>query len=348
MLILALNYSLTEITKISIIKSQSKKNRKIEHKALVETLSSQKVMDSNISVHIPPGSCFHLPDPIFDQVSQRFTTNLITAIINIVTAPIAVIVNALVVTAIFGTSRLRTPSNLLIACLALSDVFVGLTAQPGYITYRLMENQHRSVPCFVRIIYCAAFYVCFGVSFMTLTAVSYERFVAVRVRVRYNNLFSYSRVLKYMLGIWIVNVLLAALQWAKINHVARGTHHVVWLVCLLVTGITQVAVLIIVRRSRQQAHGDAETIENVRKQREVKVALRISLIVGVYLILNSPVLFVTFYHQTMGYNLKTYNYYSWAETFAFLNSSSNPVILFWKNQQVRQRIKDILKNVVCW
>ena len=156
---------------------------------------------------------------------------MITAIINIVTAPLAAIVNALVVTAIFGTSRLRAPSILLIASLALSDVFVGLTAQPGYITYSLMENQHRSVPCFMRIIYCATFYVCFGMSFMTLTAVSYERFAAVRLRVRYNNLFSYSRVLKYMLGIWIVNISLAALQGAKINHVARGTHHELWLIC---------------------------------------------------------------------------------------------------------------------
>ena len=199
--------------------------------------------------------------------------NLITAIINIVTAPITVIVNALVVTAIFGTSRLRTPSNLLIACLALSDVFVGLTAQPGYTAYRLMENQHRSVPCYVRIIYSAAFYVCFGVSFMTLTAVSYERFVAVRLRVRYSNLFSHSRVLRYMLGIWVVNVSLATLQWAQINHVARGTHHVVLLISPLITGTTQLAVLIIVRRSRKQFQGDAETMENIRKQREVKLAL---------------------------------------------------------------------------
>ena len=214
---------------------------------LVETVSSQKVMDSNISVNISLRSCFHLPDPVFDQVSQRFTTNLITAIINIMTAQIAVTVNALVVTAIFSTSPLRTPSNLLIACLALSDAFVGLTAQPGYINYKLMENQTRLVPCFVRAIYCTVFYICFGVSFMTLTAVSYERLVAVRLRVRYNNLFSYSRVLKYMLGMWVLNVSLAALQWAEINHIARGTHHVFWLICLLVTGRTQVAVLSIVR-----------------------------------------------------------------------------------------------------
>ena len=101
--------------------------------------------------------------------------NLITATVNIITAPVAVVVNALVAIAVFGYSPLRASSNLLIGCLALSDVLVALTCQPEYITYRLMENKHRVVPCFVRITYSTAFYVCLGVSFMTLTAVSYER-----------------------------------------------------------------------------------------------------------------------------------------------------------------------------
>ncbi len=302
-------------------------------------------MDSNITITVP--SC-PLADPDFQHASQRYTTNLITAIINIATAPLAVIVNVLVVFAIFSSSRLRTPSNLLIACLALSDVLVGLTAQPGYITYRLMENQYRSVPCFVRIVYATTFYVCFGVSFMTLSAVSYERFVAVRLRVRYNSFFSSGRVLKYTIGIWTVNISLAALQWAKINYVAKSTHHVIWLICLFVAGVTQVAVLIVVRRSRRQVQEHMAAVEIVRKQREVKLALSISIIVAVYLILNTPVLFVTFYHQTLRYNLPTYNIYSWAETFAFLNSCSNPGILFWKNQQVRQRVIELLKKVMRW
>ena len=125
-------------------------------------------------------SCYHLPDPTFDKVSERYMTNLATAIINITSAPFAVAFNLLISYAI--VSRLRTPSNLLIACLALSDVFVGLAVQPGYITYRLTENQLRSVPCFARIVYANAFYLCCGVSFMTLAAVSYERFVAVRLQ----------------------------------------------------------------------------------------------------------------------------------------------------------------------
>ena len=299
-------------------------------------------MDTNISVNVP--FCFHLPDPTFHQASQRYTMNLMTAIINIVTAPLAVVVNVLVVTAIFSSSRLRTPSNLLLACLALSDVFVGLTAQPCYITYRLMENQHRSVPCFVMVIYGAAFYVCFGVSFMTLCAVSYERFVAIRLHVRYNTFFSSRRVVKYMLGIWTLNILLAALQWAKINQAARGTHLVIWLICLFVSGATLFGVVVIVRRNRRQLQVQLQAAENLQRQREAKFAKSIALIVAVYLILNFPVLFVTFYHQILSRDLQTYNHYSWTETLAFLNSCSNPVICLWKNRQIRQKVKDFVKK----
>ena len=91
-------------------------------------------MDNNISFHISGSpSCFHFPDPNFHQVSQRYTTNIVTAVINIATAPVTVVANILVASAIFSCSRLRTPSNLLIGCLAVSDVLVGLTAQPGLI-----------------------------------------------------------------------------------------------------------------------------------------------------------------------------------------------------------------------
>ena len=303
-------------------------------------------MEGNVSIN--ESYCFHLPEPNFHKASQRYTLNLITAIINIVTAPLTVIVNVLVVTAIFSCHRLRTPSNLLIACLALSDVVVGLTAQPGYISYRLMENQHRSVPCFVMVIYGAAFYICFGVSFMTLSAVSYERFLAVHLQIRYNIFFSSRRVVKYMLSIWTVNILLTALQWAKINQAARGAHLVIWLICLLISVVTQTGVAVVVRRSRRQLQDQLQAAENLQRRRETKLAKSLTVIIASYLFLNCPVLIVTFYHQILRLDLQTYNHYSWTETMAFINSCSNPFILCWKNKHIRKRVFVLLRNVACW
>ena len=302
-------------------------------------------MDLNISSQ--DSSCFHLPHPLFDLASERFITNLITAIVNIVTAPFSFIANMLIIIAIFDCPRLQTPSNLFLATLALSDAFVGLTVQPGYITYRLMENQHRSVPCFARHIYNSAFYVCFGVSFMTLTAVSYERFVAVRLRVRYNAMFSTRRALKYALGIWTVNIFLTALEWAKIDKAMRGIHLTLWYLCLLVSTVTQIGVFVAIRRHNRRVSNQLQVDEKLQRQREVKLAKKILTVVVIYFILNFPVLFVTFYHQIFGQNIQTYNHYSWTETLAFLNSCSNPIICYWKKREIFRRVKYLLKKLIC-
>ena len=264
--------------------------------------------------------CFHSSDPDFDKVSERLTMNLATAIINIIASPFSVISNCLIVFAIFTTSRLRTPSNLFIGCLALSDVFVGLAVQPSYICFRLMENQHRSVPCFVRVIYSNTFFVCCGVSFMTLGSVTYERLVAVRLRARYNDVFTGKRVLKYMSAIWILNILLTSLQWTGINQISIDIHFILWLLCLLVSVVASIGISLILRRHHRQLHCHSSILENIRKQTELNLTRNISFIVGVYLFLNIPLLLIKLYHHILKQDIKTYNHYSWTEALAFLNS----------------------------
>ena len=304
-------------------------------------------MVNNTSAYnlLPVATCFHLPDPNFDGASQRFTMNLVTAIINIIASPLAVISNSLIIIAILTSSRLRTPSKFLIGCLALSDVLVGHTVQPGYICFRLMENQHRSVPCFVRVMYSNAFYICCGVSFMTLSAVSYERLVAVRLRARYNDVFSGNRVLKFMAAIWVLNIALTSLQWVGINQISRGMHLILWFLCLLVSVVASIGISLILRRHHRQLHCHCTIFENIRRRRELKVTRNIIFIVGVYLLLNFPVLWVSLYHQILEQDIKTYNHYSWTETLAFLNSCTNPVLCFWKNREIRQGIFAILRRI---
>ena len=205
-----------------------------------------------------------------------------------------------------------------------------------------------AAPCFVRLIYANAFYICCGVSFMTLTAVSYERFVAVRLLARYNNLFSSKRVLKYVVIIWVLNILLTTLQWVGVTRISKAVHLMVWLFCLLVSGKTHVGIVWVLRRHRLQMQPQQTINENIRKQREARISRSILLIVGVYFLLNTPVLLAKIYHQILQQDIKTYNHFSWTETLAFLNSCTNPMICFWKNRQVRQGVLTMLKTICCY
>ena len=58
---------------------------------------------------------------------------LCISIINVVLSPVAVVGNALVLTAILKNSSLRTPSYILLAALAFTDFGTGLINQPLYV-----------------------------------------------------------------------------------------------------------------------------------------------------------------------------------------------------------------------
>ena len=120
--------------------------------------------------------------------------------------------------------------------------------------------------------------------------------------------------------------------------------YVCMFICLLVAGAANIGIVLTLVRSHRRVQPQHEQLrEKIRRRRETKLTRTIAFIVGLCLLLNMPVLLVTIYHQILGQNIKTYNHYSWAETLAFLNSCTNPLICFWKSRQIRQAFIAILK-----
>ena len=301
--------------------------------------------DNNQLLH----TCFHLPDPSFQQVQHRYQSNLITGVINAIFAPFSATANSLVFLVILLSASLRSsPSCLLIACLALSDFLVSVIVQPSYVAYRFNENLHGYVNCAVRVLYANGFYICYGVSFMTLSAISFERYLALRLHLRYEGLATVRRILLVAMLIWFLNIALTSLQWARINTIARGVHLFFWFISLFIAGISQFKIHLIVRRH----------CHNIRKQQwvssgnqnfrmQIKLAVSVAYIVGIYFLFNLPVLVVTAYHQIVTGHITSYDYYSWSETVAFLNSFLNPLVCCWRSQDIRKAVKKLLRHGVC-
>jgi len=88
---------------------------------------------------------------------------------------ISVIANALIWSAILRTPSLRSPSTNLLSSLAVSDLLVGLVIQPVYIANELTSFNsllHHSANILLGI-------AC-SVSLFTMTAISVDRFLALR------------------------------------------------------------------------------------------------------------------------------------------------------------------------
>lgn len=62
---------------------------------------------------------------------------IITIIINSITFPFTIFLNVLVIMAVLTRPRLRTNSNILLACLAVTDALAGVLGQPSYILWKI-------------------------------------------------------------------------------------------------------------------------------------------------------------------------------------------------------------------
>lgn len=293
--------------------------------------------------------CFVLPDPVYDKVMARHASNLITAAINGLCSPFAVIANFLVVFVIARNAVLHTPSNLLLACLAFSDLLVGQLVQPCYVVFRLLENIAHFVPCGLRIAYSESFWVCYGVSFLTLSAISFERYTALRLHLRYKELVTTQRVLKVATGIWLLDILLTFMEWITQSKHLRNCHAALLLLCLLMTLGTHIKIFWILRRHQRQINSfNVNRTQPMKRnmQRQNRLAVSVAYIVVIYVTCNIPVLIAMAYLFAGGH-FASFNIFSWTETIAFLNSLINPVICCWRNRGIRRAIVNILANVVC-
>ena len=306
-------------------------------------------MASNESLYpVESARCFHLPDPLFEHAHLRYVGNLITSILNVFFAPFAVVANVLVFSAILLKPSLRSPSCLLIACLAFSDILVSGIVQPSYIAYRLGEVRNGYVDCITRVLYATGFYTCYGVSFTTLSAISLERYLALKLHLRYKGLATAKRVLLVVIFIWTLNITLTLIQWAHVT-VARGLHLFFWFASMIIVIISQVKTQLIVRRHRLQILKQQASPSNHHNFRmQVKVAINMAYIVGIYFLFNLPVLAVTALHQIVFGHIDSYDYYSWSETIAFSNSFINPLICFWRSEEIRKAVLKLVRKRLCF
>ena len=296
-------------------------------------------------------TCFFLPNPSFEYVSHRYESNVSTAVINGLCSPFAIVANLVIITVICRNALLHTPANVLIGCLALSDLLVGLVVQPCYVTFRTMETLHKYVPCTLRIVYSESFWVSYGASFLTLSAISFERLIALTLHLRYPELVTAKAVFKVAGGIWVFDIALTSLEWISSTseiELPRKIHVFVWFLCLVLSLVAQILTFKILFRHHRQierqestvnrTHSDSNASRCSSELRQRKMAFNAAYIVGFYLLCNMPVMCINSYYLFHGHAVANLNMYSWSETIAYLNSCLNPMICCWRSKDLRRHV----------
>ena len=131
------------------------------------------------------------------------------AVVNLATCPFTILLNALVIVAVKTKRRLQTHSNILLACLALTDLMVGLVTQPLHTikTIFLLQGKDFREFCNIEEAFTVSFLVFSFITGCHLLLISGERYLAIKHTFTYATVVTKARVIMSSAVAWITVVL---------------------------------------------------------------------------------------------------------------------------------------------
>ena len=260
-------------------------------------------------------------------------------IINGITCPFTFILNVLVIAAVKRRPRLQSNANILLACLAVTDALIGLTAQPLFVLSKI---------CLVlRINNCVILEIheiCFGLlstcSCVHLMLVVFERLVAIKFPFRYPYIVTRRNIKLAVSFCWIYCtswIFVAQYLIDKENRRLRFLIFAHTMVPSVVFVLSSYGVLYFETR-RHQTKIKAQQLPQNEKETfiaESKALKTTALVFGALVLCLFPAVF-TFLRGAVGIQTKKGKFASVVVTFAMLNSLMNPWIYCWRQREMRK------------
>ena len=264
----------------------------------------------------------------------------------------AILGNVLIIVALQRVTSIHPPSKLLLACLASTDLFVGLVTQPLYIAYR-MSSEYSKHCHYFRILFNTIGSIFCGVSLLTLTAISVDRLLALKLRLRYRQIVTLKRVWLLVAAFWFSSTAIA-LTVIYSFRIAVIFVCIVLLTCIVTSTSCYTKIYLTLRHHQThvqghiqqgQASGEGVTLNIARYRKTVSTALLVQVtLLACYL----PYAITVGAFVNTGSQTPSLNFY-WAVTVTLLlfNSTLNPLLYCWKMREVRKAVKDTIKTFCC-
>ena len=267
-----------------------------------------------------------------------------------------IILNILTIHAIRKTALLPKPLRTLLLSLTASDVGVGLLAQPLHISILVGWLNQKRIDCisYKRLMAVMKFF-CVSSLFNVVT-ISVDRFLAVHLHLRYQELVTHKRVIAAVILIWLFSAIISSsVFWDSLFIISLIIWLVIMTVCLIVVVTVYWRIYIILKRHKNQIqslqisevqqgvpNGDLSRFSKVRKSAHGTFYVCI-----VFLICFLPSYILSFLLLSRPLNLiSLYEAWLYTTTFFFLNSSLNPVIYCWKMRSIRRTLMDIMPGIL--
>ena len=260
--------------------------------------------------------------------------------------------NSLILVALHKESSLHPPSKVLYSCLATTDLLVGLVVHPLAVIHFMSYIHEDWGRC--RWTYHAALisgYALCSVSLLTMTAISVDRLLALLLGLRYRQIVTVKRIHVILTTFWIATGVVALCQ--SLNY-----HIIFWYGFLVTVSCLMISFASYTKVFRALSHHRTQIQDHAQQSPSQPNALNIALYrKAVYSTLRVQLaLFVCYLPSCIVIGLYTFGKISATHlnvigtltgVLVSFNSTLNPFLYCWKISEVRQAVKQTLRQALC-
>ena len=280
-----------------------------------------------------------------DNISEDTRLLAFLIIVNIITCPFTIALNAIVILAVKTKAQLKNKANITLGCLAVTDVLTGMIGQPSFIATMVI-----SLPPGTALHgYCKrlndlkvnVMRLLIGASLAHLALINVERYLAIKHPFAYTTKVTKGRILCAYTLSWLIMLSLNAPLISTTVRAFSVINTIVWGVLVAVIIFCQVVLYLEIRRHKKHIV-QHQVSQEVRQKflKEQRVFKHTTIVLLALLLTHLPMVVARILVVNVGIRMLIGLHI--ATSVMLLNSLINPVIYCFKRRSFRVAFIEIL------
>ena len=286
-------------------------------------------------------------DEIHDQLLGFSALNIFLSIT-------AVLGNTLILAALRKETSLHPSSKLLLRCLATTDLCVGLIAEPLNVAYWMsLVHEEWNLCTYALASSVVVGYVLCSVSLLTVTAISVDRLLALLLGLRYRQVVTLKRTYVIVV-IFCAMSIFAATSYLIKRIITDWYGYIVIPLCMVISVTSYSKIFLTLRilhhQTRAQDHVQQEQPSQINALNVARFKKAVSSALWVQCTLVACYLPFSIVAALFGSSIVSptkYLVYVFTVTLVDFNSSLNPFLYCWKISEVKQAVKQTIREALC-
>ncbi|CAH3037084.1 unnamed protein product [Porites lobata] len=293
-------------------------------------------------------SCPH--EPVYTWILTETAAFYVSITTKSIASPLTVLLNVLIIVAVWRRRALQKNSNILLTSMAVADLLVGAVSMPLTIAsdILLLREKLSLKICKIAGANQIVLYSAVSSSFYHLTFIAWERYVAIVKWTNYKNIITKTRLKICAVVAWVLAAIAAIV--VPILSVAEVDQKVIaglsifsgskTVLCVAIIGYCYITLYLYVRKRKNNEINEVSVRANAKLEKSIAKAT--GTVTAVLLVSYVPSIIALLLGDAVPV-LRTSSYFRWSELLIQMNSFFNPIVYcFAMNRTFRNEVLEMI------